>query len=361
MGACRWAVDWTAMERTRWQLGQTQRRGALQAGDRVQITDPKGKLHTIVLVPGGRFQSTRGSVDHDDVIGKPDGQVIRTGEGRTFQVIRPLLSDYVLSMPRGAAIVYPKDSAQIVQMGDIFPGAAVLEAGLGSGALALSLLNAIGPAGQLVSVEQREDFAAIAQANVDLWFGGRHPAWQVRVGSLEEISGDFGTSTFDRMVLDMLDPWEHLEAARRLLRPGGVLTCYVATVTQMSRLTEDLRGTGAFTEPEIWESMIRPWHAEGLAVRPEHRMVGHTGFLISARVLGADKEVHRIPRRPAKASAGKPGQWDSVNLWRLEDLGMRPQSAKKTRRLVRDLEARVNRWIPKKDSLTKENLTEESR
>lgn len=299
----------------------------------------------MILVEGGRFQTTRGSVDHDELLGGPDARVVKTDSGRTFQVIRPLLSDYVLSMPRGAAIVYPKDAAQIVQMGDIFPGAKVLEAGVGSGALTLSLLSAVGARGSLLSVEKREDFADIAEANVDLWFGGRHPAWHLQVGDLSDAINEQADRSLDRIVLDILDPWTHLEGAARILRAGGVLTCYVATVSQMSRLADDLRATQKYTEPEMWESTVRPWHAEGLAVRPEHRMIAHTGFLVTARTLGQANEKHELARRPAKAAAGKPGKWASRNEWRMEDLGLRKQSAKRTRRLRREAKRRVAQWL----------------
>lgn len=328
-------------------MGQAGRREPLRPGDRVQITDPKGKMHTVILVRGGRFQSARGIVNHDDVLGGPDAQIVVTEQGRTFQVIRPLLSDYVLSMPRGAAIVYPKDAAQIVQMGDIFPGASVLEAGVGSGALSLSLLSAVGPHGKLLSVEQRPDFADIAKANVDLWFGERHPAWQVEVGDLADVAANLPDASFDRVVLDMLDPWTHLSQVRRLLRAGGVLICYVATVTQMSRLADDMRETRAFTEPQMWESTIRGWHVEGLAVRPEHRMVGHTGFLVTARLLGTSEHIHELSRRPARAAADRPGKWAKQAQWKMEDLGYRGQSPKKTRRIRRELDGRVNQWVRK--------------
>lgn len=328
-------------------MGQAARRGVLAPGDRVQITDSKGKLHTIILVPGGRFQTTRGVLHHDDLLGQPDGQVIEVGEGRTFQVIRPLLSDYVLSMPRGAAIVYPKDSAQIVQMGDIFPGARVVEAGVGSGSLSMSLLGAIGPKGKLISVELRPEFAEIAAANVDLWFGKRHPAWDLRDGDVGEVLSTLPMASIDRVVLDLLDPWSFIEPTKHALLPGGVLICYVATVPQMSRLVEDLRETGTFTEPEIWESTIRPWHAEGLAVRPEHRMVAHTGFLITARRLAQGVSPHQLGRRPAKASQGKLGAWQKQGEWTEELLGLRRQSPKKTRRVARDLQARTQNWLGK--------------
>ena len=333
------------------QIGQAGRRGVLRPGDRVQITDPKGKLFTVVLVPRGRFQSSRGVLNHDDVLGRPDGQVVNVGNGKTFQVIRPLLSDYVLSMPRGASIVYPKDSAQIVQMGDIFPGAVVVEAGVGSGALSMSLLSAVGEGGRLLSVEKRPEFAQIAQANVDLWFGRRHPSWTVEVGDVGEVLKGLDRQSVDRVVLDLLNPWEYLGQVAHVLRPGGVLTLYVTTVPQLSRASEDLREMGVFTEPQIWESSVRPWHVEGLSVRPEHRMIGHTGFLITARRTGLraavdDALVHGLYRRPAKASQGKPGAWSSPSIiWTDEAVGLRRQSPKKTRRVLRDLQARANMWL----------------
>lgn len=327
------------------QIGQENRRGVLRAGDRVQITDPKGKLHTIVLIPGGKFHSARGVLHHDDVLGLPDGQVIDAGDGRTFQVIRPLLADYTLSMPRGAAIVYPKDAAQIIQMGDIFPGATVIEAGVGSGALSLSLLSAIGQSGTLLSVEQREDFAEIAAANVDLWFGCRHPAWKLKVGDIGDVLASQPESSVDRIVLDLLDPWTHIDGAAHALRPGGVLICYIATVPQMSRLTDDIRALEIFGEPQVWESSIRPWHVEGLSVRPEHRMIAHTGFLFTARRLASGAMAHHLDRRPAKASVGKPGAWNGIVQWSDELVGFRKQSPKKTRRIVRDLRGKVKMWL----------------
>ena len=326
-------------------LGQAGRRGVLRPGDRVQITDPKGRLHTVTLVPGGQFQTNRGILRHDDVLGLPDGQVVDIGDGRTFQVIRPLLSDYVLSMPRGAAIVYPKDAAQIVQFGDIYPGARVLESGVGSGALTLSLLSAVGPAGIVRSVEKRADFAEIAAANVDLWFAGRPTSWDLQIGDVGEVVSHWDVASVDRAVLDLLDPWSHLDQVARVLAPGGVLTCYVATVTQMSRLAEDLRATAVFTEPQIWESTIRDWHAQGLALRPEHRMVAHTGFLVTARRLAAGIKPHQLDRRPSPGADGKPGQWAKVTNWGPEDLGMWTQSPKKTRRVARDLAARRRMWL----------------
>ncbi|MDC4233356.1 tRNA (adenine-N1)-methyltransferase [Actinomyces sp. B33] len=326
-------------------IGQQTRRGPLREGDRVQVRDPKGRFHQLILVAGGRFQSTRGGFDHDDVIGRPDGQVITTDEGRQFQVMRPLQVDYVMSMPRGAAVVYPKDAGVITHMGDIYPGATVVEAGAGSGALSLALLDAVGPCGHLISVERRQDFADIAKANVDLWFGAEHPAWDLRVGDVEAVLDSLDEGGVDRIVLDMLAPWENLRAVARALVPGGVLVCYVATVTQMSRLVEDLRATGDFTDPVAWEDMRRQWHLDGLAVRPEHRMVAHTGFLLIARRLAPGVVPQERSTRPSKASEGLGGQWDAEEGWSLDAVGQRISSEKKIRKVRRDTVAQADTWV----------------
>lgn len=326
-------------------MGQAGRRGPLREGDRVQITDPKGRMHTVILVRGGQFQSSRGILRHDDVIGKADGQVIDAGDGRTFRVLRPLLSDYVLSMPRGAAVIYPKDAAQIVQLGDIFPGAHVLESGAGSGALTLSLLSAVGTTGSLTSVELRPDFAEIAAANVDLWFGERHPSWDLRVAELGEELGSMEDSSFDRVVLDLLDPWTFVEEVGRVLEPGGVFVSYVTTVPQMSRVVEAMRECGAFSEPQAMDCTNRTWHVQGLAVRPDHRMIGHTGYLVSARKMAPETGVHQFRRHPAPAAEGSTGGWDTQQNWDSETLGLRSTSAKKVRRVKRDLQARTETWL----------------
>ncbi|WRS29797.1 tRNA (adenine-N1)-methyltransferase [Actinomycetaceae bacterium MB13-C1-2] len=331
-------------------LGQAGRRGALREGDRVQITDPKGKMHTVILVDGGQFQSSRGILHHDDVIGKPDGQVVDAGDGRTFQVIRPLLSDYVLSMPRGAAIIYPKDAAQIVQVGDIFPGARVLESGVGSGALSLSLLSAVGERGELTSVELREDFADIAAANVDLWFGRRHPAWDLRVEELGEAMSQMEDSSFDRVVLDLLDPWTFIDQVARVLEPGGVFVSYITTVPQMSRVVEALRECGSFSEPQAMDSTNRTWHVQGLAVRPDHRMIGHTGYLVSARRMAPGSRTHELARHPAPAAEGSTGGWERDQEWSDGSLGLRSTSDKKVRRVRRDLQARTATWLDSSES-----------
>lgn len=268
------------------------RTGPFTVGDRVQLTDAKGRRYTMLLKPGGEFHTHRGIIALDDVIGLPEGSVVRSTNGDPFLVLRPLLVDYVMSMPRGAQVVYPKDAAQIVHEGDIFPGARVLEAGAGSGALTCSLLRAVGPGGHVTSYEVREDHAEHAVRNVTTFFGDPPPNWELVTADLADYSGP----EVDRVVLDMLAPWEVLGAVADALVAGGVLMVYVATVTQLSRIVEALREQQCWTEPRAWESMQRGWHVVGLAVRPEHSMRGHTAFLISARKL-APGAVAPVPLR----------------------------------------------------------------
>ncbi|MGC5628070.1 tRNA (adenine-N1)-methyltransferase [Georgenia sp. Z1344] len=311
--------------------GPGHRRGPFRAGERVQLTDVKGRHHTVHLTHDGYFQSQRGSFHHRDLIGRDEGTVLATPTGHDLLALRPLLSDYVMSMPRGAAVVYPKDAGQIVQMGDIYPGARVVEAGVGSGALSMSLLSAIGETGTLHSVERRPEFAEIAEANVDSWFGGRHPAWTVTVGDLADVLLDAEPGSVDRIVLDMLAPWENIGPAAHALAPGGLLIAYVATTTQLSRVVEDLRGSGRFTEPRPWEAMVRGWHVEGLSVRPDHRMVAHTGFLVTARALADGSAPPQRTRRPAKGAGplGAGAHGHAADL--ASGAGPRPASDDETR------------------------------
>ena len=257
------------------------RTGPFEAGDRVQLTDAKGRHYTMLLTQGAQFHTHRGFVSHDAVIGQPEGSAVKANNGDQFLVLRPLLVDYVMSMPRGAQVIYPKDAAQIVHEGDIFPGARVLEAGAGSGAMTCSLLRAVGPGGRVISYDVREDHAAHAHRNVDTFFGGPPQNWELVVADVGHYDGE----QVDRVVLDMLAPWEVLDAVAAALVAGGVLIVYVATVTQLSRTVEALRDQHCWTEPRAWETLLRGWDVVGLAVRPEHRMRGHTAFLISARRL----------------------------------------------------------------------------
>jgi tRNA (adenine57-N1/adenine58-N1)-methyltransferase len=270
--------------------------GAFVVGDRVQLTDPKGRMHTVVLEPGKQFHTHRGAIAHDDLIGAPEGSVVFSTANTGYLAFRPLLADFVLSMPRGAQVIYPKDAAQIVGFGDIGPGMRVLEAGAGSGALSCSLLRAVGASGALTSYERREDFADVARANVAAFFGELPGIWSLRLGDLADHPAE---EVVDRVVLDMLEPWAVLPTVAAALRPGGVLVGYVATVTQLSTYVEALRAQGLWTEPHAWETLLRPWHAVGLAVRPEHRMVAHTAFLVTARRL-AEGAVAPVRQRRAQ-------------------------------------------------------------
>lgn len=280
------------------------RRGPLRAGEWVRLTDSKGRRHNICLEPGKRFFSNRGHLEHDDLIGRHEGFTVTSSAGGEYLVFRPLLSEFVVSMPRGAAVVYPKDAAQIVAMADIFPGARVVEAGVGSGALTCSLLRAVGPRGHVSSYERRQEFADVARGNVEQFFSGSHPAWRLTVGDLVEAC-DEEEGTVDRVILDMLAPWECVDRMALALAPGGILCAYVATTTQLGRTVETIRAHGGFTEPQPWETLVRDWHVEGLAVRPGHKMIGHTGFLVTARRMAPGERAPVKKRRPAPGAYGK--------------------------------------------------------
>lgn len=307
--------------------------GPFREGDRVQLTGPKGRLSTITLRADGELHTHQGVLRHRDLIGLPDGSVVANSSGHDYLALRPLLRDFSMSMPRGAAIVYPKDAAQIVMQADIFPGATVVEAGVGSGALSLSLIRAIGPTGQLVSFERRDDFADVARANVETFFGERPDTWRVVVGDLvEALPVEAPAGSVDRVVLDMLAPWECMDAVAEALTPGGVVLCYVATATQLSRVAEYIRGTGLFTEPDASETMVRGWHVEGLAVRPDHRMVAHTGFLLTARRLAPGTIAPSVKRRASKSSYGD----DDVEQWTPGAVGDRVINDKNLRKRARE-------------------------
>ena len=277
------------------------RTGPFAIGDRVQLTDAKGRHYTMILTPGGEFHTHRGIVAHDSVIGSPEGCVVKASGGDAFLVLRPLLVDYVMSMPRGAQVIYPKDAAQIVHEGDIFPGARVLEAGAGSGAMTCSLLRAVGPTGEVISYEVRADHAEHAERNVSTFFGVDPDNWSLVIADLADT--DLAEASIDRAVLDMLAPWDVLDAVARVLVPGGVLIIYVATVTQLSKTVEAMREQQCWTEPRSWESLQRGWNVVGLAVRPEHTMRGHTAFLISARRLAPGTVTPTPLRKKGRGAA----------------------------------------------------------
>ena len=275
--------------------------GFFSEGDRIQLTDPKGKMYTFTIMPGKEWHTHKGWIVHDDLIGIPEGSVVSTSAGLKFTAFKPLLGDFVLSMPRGATIVYPKDAAMIIGVADVFPGAKVIEAGVGSGALSISLLRAIGPDGELSSFERREDFAEIASENVKTYFNGLPSQWKLTIGSVQDSETE---KKYDRVILAMLALWECVPFAAEVLRPGGVFLAYVATTTQLSSTAEALKEDGNFTEPLSSETIVRDWHHEGLAVRPMQRMIGHTGFLIVSRRMAPGVEVLPRRRRPSKGAYG---------------------------------------------------------
>lgn len=321
--------------------------GPFGYGDRVQLTGPKGRLNTVTLVPDGEFHSHRGMLRHADLVALPDGSVVTNSSGEEYLALRPLLSDFVMSMPRGAAIVYPKDAAQILSLADIFPGARVVEAGVGSGALSLHLLRGIGSTGELLSFERREEFAEIARSNAAAFSGSVPSNWTVTVGDLQDaLPAACAPASVDRVVLDMLAPWECVDVVAEALKPGGVVICYVATVTQLSRVAEELRRSGLFTHPQANETMVRGWHVEGLAVRPDHRMVAHTGFLITARRLAPGAKLPQLKRRASKGeytdedvAAWTPDLVDAdgtTKEWSEESIGQWAKSDKVLRKKVRE-------------------------
>ncbi|MGV0326996.1 tRNA (adenine-N1)-methyltransferase [Corynebacterium confusum] len=273
--------------------------GPFQYGDRVQLTDAKRRHYTIVLAEGGQFHSHKGIIEHSQIVGLDEGSVVTSSLGSDFLLFRHLMVDHVLSMPRGAAVIYPKDSAQILVEGDIFMGARVLEAGAGSGALSMTLLRAVGPEGKVFSYEVRDDHLEYAVDNVKEYFGQTPEWWTPRLGDLADVQVEDLDGPVDRIILDMLEPWEHLEKVRDLLIPGGVFMTYVATVPQLMKVMEGIRELKCFTEPRAWESLVREWKVEGLATRPEHRMNAHTAFLIWTRRL-ADGVTPPRPQRRAR-------------------------------------------------------------
>ena len=316
-------------------MSEYNHRGPFRAGDRVQLTGPKGRMNTITLVEGAAFGTHRGDLKHDAIIGQPEGSIVKNQNGIEYLAFRPLMTDFVLSMPRGAAIIYPKDAAQILVEGDIFPGARVVEAGVGSGGLSMYLLRAIGDHGTLDSFERREEFADVARANVATNLGIVPSSWNIHIGDLQEqLPMKKKSGSVDRIVLDMLAPWECVEECAAALVPGGLIVGYVATVTQLSRFAEALKASGHFNEPEAFESMTRGWHLQGLAVRPEHRMIGHTGFLVTARRMAPGTVM------PYFKTKAKPEFDDAdIAVWNPDHMGERKVSDKKLRKTIRNAEA----------------------
>lgn len=274
-------------------------RGPLGPGERVLLFDSKGRRYLVTLTRGAEFHTHAGPVSHDDILGGEEGEVVRSSRGGRYTVVRPTLSDVVLKMPRGAQVIYPKDLGPLLLLADVFPGARVLESGLGSGALSMALLRA---GAEVTGYEIRPDFAARATSNVAGFLG--EAALERYQVSVRDVYEGIDASRLDRVVLDLPEPWRVVEAAETALRPGGILVAYLPTILQVATLRDRL-ARSAFGLADTVEILQRGWHVEGQSVRPEHRMVGHTGFLTSARLLGAPGSARLVP---ASASDAEPDE-----------------------------------------------------
>ena len=254
-------------------------RGVFTAGETVILIDSKHRLYLVTLHPGGKYSYHGGTVSFDDIIGQEEGLVLDSSHHHSLAVFRPSLAQYVLKMPRGAQVIYPKDLGAIVMAADIFPGAVVLEAGTGSGALTMALLRAVGAEGRVISEEIREDFARRAVANIRR-FMGEPPNLEIRIRDIYE---GLDVHDVDRVVLDLPEPWRIVDGVAKALQPGGYLASYLPTVLQVKQLVDTLSRQGEFALVETVEILERHWHVADLSIRPEHRMVAHTGFLTVAR------------------------------------------------------------------------------
>ncbi len=258
----------------------------LAAGDRVLLVDARGRRYLVALASGKQWHSHLGAIEHDELIGAPEGSTVRTSGGSSLLAFRPTLADYVLKMRRGAQVVYPKDIGLILVYGDIFPGAVVVEAGTGSGALTIALSRAVGAAGTVLSYEVREDHHARASANIDEWhqgLGGKPENLELR---LADVFDGVPERDLDRLILDVPEPWRAVGPVTGRLRPGGIMCCYLPTVPQVAQTVESMRG-GGFAELSTFEGLVRTWNVEPRSVRPDHRMVAHTGFLVTGRKLSS--------------------------------------------------------------------------
>jgi len=255
----------------------------LQNGERIHLVDHKGRQYALTLKAGDRFQYSGDTIAHDDLIGKEDGSLVTLSRGKRMVALLPTLGEYVLKMPRGAQVIYPKDLAMITIWADIYPGARVFEAGTGSGALTMALLRAVGERGEVVSYEAREDFARTAVKNIERYLGPVLNFAMRKQDAYEGIDSDRETGLFDRIVLDLPEPWRVVPHAVKALRSGGVYLSYVPTVPQAQQTVEALQRAAVFGLIETFETLLRPWNIEGRSVRPAHRMVAHSGFITVAR------------------------------------------------------------------------------
>jgi tRNA (adenine57-N1/adenine58-N1)-methyltransferase catalytic subunit len=256
-----------------------------EPGERALLVDRRGRRYLITLRAGEKFHFHQGWLDHDAIIGSPEGVKLAASSGAPLIAYRPSLADFILKMPRGAQVIYPKDVGYILVEADIYPGATVLEAGTGSGALTLALTRAVGERGRVISYEVRDDFASRARMNIESFLGKIPDQLELRNGDV--TAADIPDASIDRVVLDLPEPWRVLERALRAMRPGAIFCSYVPTTTQVAQTTEALRAAG-LGEIATRETLVRGWHVDGQSVRPEHRMVGHTGFVTTGRFLGIE-------------------------------------------------------------------------
>lgn len=257
----------------------------LQSGERIHLVDKKGRQYALTLKAGDRYQLSGHKIAHDDLIGKPDGSLVTLSGNKTMLALKPTFGDYVLKMPRGAQVLYPKDLALIPMWADVYPGARVFEAGTGSGALTMALLRAVGPRGVVVTYEAREDFAKTAMTNIERYMGTMPNLISLRRNVYEGISLLDDGVPFDRLVLDLPEPWQVVPHAAQVLRPGGMYLSFVPTVPQVVQTVEALEKAMVFGMIETFESLLRTWSIQGRSVRPDHRMVAHSGFITVARKI----------------------------------------------------------------------------
>lgn len=278
----------------------------LQSGDRIHLVDRKARHYALTLKAGETFQLSGETITHDAIIGRPDGSLVTLARGRRMLAVRPTLGEYVLKMPRGAQVIYPKDLAMITIWADIYPGAKVLEAGTGSGALTMALLRAVGHRGSVVTYEAREDFARTAAANIQRYMGEVPNLRQERRDVYEGIVLHPEEDQFDRLVLDLPEPWRVVPHAVSALRSGGVYLSYVPTVPQVMQTVEALERAAVFGMIQTFETLLRTWNIQGRSVRPDHRMVAHSGFITVARKVEALLEA-----RTGAAGSSDPDQLEA--------------------------------------------------
>jgi tRNA (adenine57-N1/adenine58-N1)-methyltransferase len=265
-------------------------------GERIHLIDRKGRQYAVTLKAGETYQHSGETVAHDALIGRPDGCLVQLSRGKRMLALRPTLGEYVLKMPRGAQVLYPKDLALIPMWADVYPGALVFESGTGSGALTMALLRAVGPKGAVVTYEMRDDFSRTALSNIERYMGVAPNLYPVRKNAYEGIEVPEDGRLFDRIVLDLPEPWQVVPHAVTALRSGGIYLSFVPTVPQVVQTVEALERAAVFGMIHTFETLLRTWSIQGRSVRPDHRMVAHSGFITVARKV--DAEWHMGSRGP---------------------------------------------------------------